>query len=174
LYVPAVDPVVVVMGLNVTVPAPKVDVNNCVGPCPDEGLEVPEVPWLRKFVGVVQVNAGPGVAVAAGAGGSAGAAVFGAVVGVVVALGVGAVVGVVVALGVGAVVVGVALGVVVACAVLGVVVVVGVVDGDAAGVGAAAGDGAANENVPIAKPATRVTQARDIPAFRPSLARRRR
>ena len=162
LYVPAVDPVVVVMGLNVTVPAPKVDVNNCVGPCPDEGLEVPEVPWLRKFVGVVQVNAGPGVAVAAGAGGSAGAAVFGAVVGVVVALGVGAVV------------VGVALGVVVACAVLGVVVVVGVVDGDAAGVGAAAGDGAANENVPIAKPATRVTQARDIPAFRPSLARRRR
>jgi hypothetical protein len=100
-------------------------------------------------------------------GGSPAAGVVGAVVvgrapsrpslpaAVVVALGVRAVV-----VGVG--VVGAVVGVVVSrsAAVLGVVgVVVGAVDGGAAGVGAPAGDGAARDRVPIAKPATSVTQA---------------
>jgi hypothetical protein len=60
-------------------------------------------------------------------------------------------------------------------AVLGVVgVVLVAVDGEAAGVGAAAGSGAANDRMPIAKPATSVTQPRDIAALRPRLSRRRR
>ena len=72
---------------------------------------------------------------------------------------------------------GAVVGVVVACgaAVLGVVgVVVVAVDGDAAGVGAAAGNGAAKDRVPIAKPVASVTQTRDLAALRPSLSRRRR
>jgi hypothetical protein len=103
-------------------------------------------------------------------GGSAGASVVGAVVGVVVALSVGAIV-----VSVGAV--GAVVGVVVArdAAVLGVVgVAVVAVDGGAAGVGAPARDGAARDTVPIAKPATSVIQTWDIPALRPSLSRRRR
>jgi hypothetical protein len=110
----------------------------------------------------VQLNAGPGGSTAAG--------VVGAVVGVVVALGIRVVV-----VGVG--VVGAVVGVVVACgaAVLGVCGVVGVaVDGNTAGVGAAAGNGAAKDRMPIAKPATSVTQTRDIPALRPRLSRLRR
>jgi hypothetical protein len=122
-------------------------------------MKPPLSPWLRKSVGLVQLN-----------GGSAGASVVGAVVGVAVALSVGAIV---VSVGVvGAVVDGV-----VACgaAVLGVVsVVVEAVDWGAAGVGAPAGDGAARDRVPIAKPATSVTQTWDIPALGPSFSRRRR
>jgi hypothetical protein len=89
---------------------------------------------------------------------------------------------VVVALGVGAVVVcvgvvGAVVSVVVAAgvAVLGVVgVVVVAVDWDAAGVGAAAGNGAAKDRMPIATTATSVTQTRDILALGPGLSRRRR
>jgi hypothetical protein len=120
LYVGAVPPVVVVSGLKVSVPAPKLEVNNCVGPCPEVKLLLLLVPWLRKFSGWVQLN---------GVGGSAAAGVVG--------------------------------------------VVVVAVDGDAAGVGAAAGNGVQKVRVPIAKPATSVTQTRDIPALRPSLSRRR-
>jgi hypothetical protein len=47
LYVGAVAPVVVVSGLKVSVPAPKLEVNNCVGPCPAVKLVEPLVPWLR-------------------------------------------------------------------------------------------------------------------------------
>jgi hypothetical protein len=110
----------------------------------------------------VQLNAGPG--------GSAGANVVGAVVRVLVALGVGAAV-----VGVG--VVGALGGVVVVrgAAVLGVVgLVVAAVDWAATRVGAAAGNGAATDRVLIAKPAKSVTQTRNILALRPSLSRRRR
>jgi hypothetical protein len=123
-------------------------------------MKPPLSPWLRKNVGWVQLN---GV-------GSAGASVVGAVVCVVVALGLGAVV-------VAVRVVGALVGVVVKCgaAMLGVVgVVVVTVDGDAAGVGAAAGNGSAKDRVPVAKPATSVTQTRDIAALKPSRSRRRR
>jgi hypothetical protein len=159
LYVGAVPPVVVFSGLKVSVPGPKVEVNNSVGPCPCVKLLPLLVPWLRKNSGLVQLN-----------GGSAAAGVVGAVVGMVVAVGVRAVVS-----GVG--VVGAVVGVVVVfgATVLGVLgVVVVAVDGDAGGIGAPAGVGAARDRVPIAKPATSVTQMRDIPALRPSLSRRRR
>ena len=158
LYVGAVPPVVVFSGLKVSVPAPKLEVNNSVGPCPCVKLPPLLVPWLRKNSGLVQLN-----------GGSAGAGVVAAVVGVVNALAVGAV-----AVGVG--VLGAVLGIAAACgaAVLGVVgVVVVAVDGDARGVGAPAGVGAARDRVPIAKPATSVTQRRDIRALRASLSPRR-
>ena len=56
--------------------------------------------------------------------------------------------------------------------VVGVVVVA--VDGGAVGVGAPAGDGAARDRVPIAKPVTSATQTWDSPALRPWLSRRRR